>query len=699
METGTVRKCKGLLILAVLALSATSGACEQSTANAQKTAKQATSGVRSKEFEIAGKDRWKDTGLDVQAGDRLVISASGSLQYADARQAAGPDGLPRGWRDLIRILPINQAGRGAVIGRIGESAAAQPFLIGQRRQMDAPVNGRLFLGINQTDTESPTGSFKVRIEISQPEGGSADVTKASARPSGAKTMEKVTGVDVELFEKIPRRNGDKEGTPGDMVNFLIIGSEDKVKGALRAAGWVSVNRTNKEAVLQGLLASLSKQAYVELPMSELYLFDRPQDYGYAQADPLTVVARRHHFRMWKAPFTIGGETVWVGAGTHDIGFDRDQRNNKITHKIDPNIDEERDYIRDSLNQTGQVAELAYLTPRNPLTKAKTAHGQEFHSDGRVAIIKMVADGKDRALDFAELFCSVLKQQPDASEWGACSQWIDATGEGKAQLGPLSTNYRALIVPGVMNSCAESTPAYQEGLKYLREKYGLAVDLLAVPNDSTEANAKLIAEYLNDQSKKDSRKYIVIGYSKGAPDLQTMLAIEPDSASRVAAFVSVAGAIGGTPIAEAMPAVAERWMNGFKFGSCRGDLATAFKSLRRDVRQAFLRQYPDLVVPTYSLAAVSDRTNTSKMLLQSWQLMSAYDNYQDGQLVKLDTIVPNSIVMGVAKSDHFALALPLANTDDASIRSMVDKNRYPRTALLEAILRFVIQDLEGKNRVN
>ena len=121
-------------------------------------------------------------------------------------------------------------------------------------------------------------------------------------------------------------------------------------------------------------------------MSELQLFGRPQDFGYAQADPLRVVASRHHFRIWKAPFTFNGMEVWAGAGTHDIGFDRDQRNNGVTHKIDPATDGERDYIRDSLTQTGMVVKSEYLTPTDPVTSARTATGSGFTSDGRTVII-------------------------------------------------------------------------------------------------------------------------------------------------------------------------------------------------------------------------------------------------------------------------------------------------------------------------
>ena len=71
---------------------------------------------------------------------------------------------------------------------------------------------------------------------------------------------------------------------------------------------------------------------------------------------------------------------------HDIGFDKDQRNNGITHKIDPNSDNERDYVRDSLVQTGLVLKTDYMTPADPVLTAKTATGSEFTSDGRTLLV-------------------------------------------------------------------------------------------------------------------------------------------------------------------------------------------------------------------------------------------------------------------------------------------------------------------------
>jgi hypothetical protein len=81
--------------------------------------------------------------------------------------------------------------------------------------------------------------------------------------------------------------------------------------------------------------------------------------------------------------------MWVGAATHDIGFDRDQRNNGITHKIDPEIDLERDYVEKTLTGTGFVSQFTYVTPDDPLREAKTATGATFRSDGRVLVLKLV----------------------------------------------------------------------------------------------------------------------------------------------------------------------------------------------------------------------------------------------------------------------------------------------------------------------
>ncbi len=635
----------------------------------------------SKEFDITGANAWTDTGLDLKPGDTLRITASGTVQYPGAKPS-GPEGLGRSWTDLIRQLPLNEAGRGSLIGRIGDSAAARAFLVGPRTEHRAPIGGRLYLGINQAANDQPDGSYHVKV----------DLTSSPAQPATTSNVP-LPKFTQKLLDSIPARVEDAEGNPGDRVNFVVIGSQARLEAAFRAAGWVTVDRTRKDAVLRGLLSSLSKEAYVTMPMSELMLFGRVQDYGYAQGDPIRVVASRHHLRMWKAPFTVDGQTVWAGAGTHDIGFDKDQRNGKLTHKIDPDTDGEREYIGQSLQQSGLVAKLDYMRPKTTVETARTAHGEEFHSDGRTLLVYLQPDDPGMANNFGDIFCSVLKQNnPDKGDWGACEQYIDGGGRTDLKLQPLTATYRVLIVPGFMSSCFADSPAFQEGQKSLKEQYNIAVDLLSVSNDPSEENAKVIANFLTTAASSDPRKFIVLGYSKGAPDVMTALALEDGAASHVAAFVSVAGAIGGSPIADTLPAAADRWIRQFNMKGCSGDTAAGFKSLRRETRQAFLAAYPRMPVPSYSIVTKSDSKNTSKALLETWRLLAAYGLTEDGQLLRDDSIVPESKVLGVALADHFAVALPFDKSADSLIRGQMDKTRYPRAALLESVYRFVSADI-------
>ena len=333
--------------------------------------------LKHSEFDVSGGQQWFDTGIDLLPGARVAIGATGSLDYGTG-QAVTPDGLSRGWKDLLRTLPLNGSGRGALIGRIGSTDASFPFAIGSKKEIRANLAGRLFLGVNQMESETAEGSFHVTVDILDAGRAGAGVAPDTSAP--------VRGITAELMARVPRRVADQDGDPGDMVNFLIVGTEENMKQAFSAAGWVLVDRTKKDAVLHGLIATLSKQSYVELPMSELYLFGRPQDFGFAHAEPFAVAASRHHLRVWKAPFTVHGQVLWIGAATHDVGFEKDQRNGAVTHKIDAAVDDERKFVGDSFAATGLATQMSYFVPADPVKEARTATGGSWHSDGRVLVI-------------------------------------------------------------------------------------------------------------------------------------------------------------------------------------------------------------------------------------------------------------------------------------------------------------------------
>jgi hypothetical protein len=373
--------------IALLAIGAGAVMCGGAQAQADPAK---VAGTKSYEIEVPAAREWVDTNIDVRGRAKLRFTATGQITYpADQSYSGrsrtlgtfGPDGLPRGFADLIHQYAVRDAGHGALIGRIGSDNYSQAFLVGANKEYDVPVAGRLFLGINQSLSEGSTaeGSFHAKIEV-------LDEGLSSATNAGGPADTRVPGITPDLLGKIPRRISDPAGKPGDMLNVLIVGTQDQVVQVFTTAEWVQVDTKVENTAFNAIMDSLEKKDYLTMPMSTLFLFGRAQDYGFAHAEPVQVAMSRNHLRVWKSPYEVDGRPLWCIAATHDIGFERDQRNNGLTHKIDPAIDGEREYVNGTLSGTGLVVKRDHVTPADPLTTAKTATGGEFHSDGRILVL-------------------------------------------------------------------------------------------------------------------------------------------------------------------------------------------------------------------------------------------------------------------------------------------------------------------------
>jgi hypothetical protein len=337
-----------------------------------------TKSPTTKDVTVSGDDKWVDTGMDVLAGDKLHITATGTVNFSD-KPNVGPEGAARDWKDTLRAFSVPSAGRGALVGQVGNDRAATPFPVGADGTIVVPFSGRLYLGVNQDPMGKPTGSFTAHIERTPATATAANSTNYNFKP-----------LFTTLDAKLPYRVTDQpsEGNVGDLVNFVLVGNEKQVTNAFKTAGWILPDKTNQDAVVSAVLATLQKQAYVSVPMSTLFLFGRGQDYGYARAEAIKVIGQRDHFRVWQTPFKgPNGETLWAGAGTHDIGIEKDQRKeNAVTHKIDPEIDGERDFIAATLQQAGMVEATGYMDRPKQIKDTKTATGGEIKTDGRTLVI-------------------------------------------------------------------------------------------------------------------------------------------------------------------------------------------------------------------------------------------------------------------------------------------------------------------------
>src|SRR5277367_4308627 len=121
--------------------------------------------ICAQQIEVSSSKVWTDTGIDVRPGDSIAITADGTLQGMQGTSIT-PAGATRGFRDLLKSYPVNEAGLGALIGRIGSTDVAQAFVVGAKKELEIRRVGRLFLGVNYT-SESLQGSYQVNVEFSK----------------------------------------------------------------------------------------------------------------------------------------------------------------------------------------------------------------------------------------------------------------------------------------------------------------------------------------------------------------------------------------------------------------------------------------------------------------------------------------------------------------------------------------------------
>jgi len=146
----------------------------------------------------------------------------------------------------------------------------------------------------------------------------------------------------KALEKLPghTRGGDRI-TPGDPLNLIFIGHDTDIAAAYRRRGWDETEVTYFASAWKTLRSLIFRSRYRHSPVSALYTFDRRQDIALQKAR--STIAARNHLRIWLTPLRYRGMNVFIGQISRDIGL-RLTWKTGITHKIDPDIDEAREYI-------------------------------------------------------------------------------------------------------------------------------------------------------------------------------------------------------------------------------------------------------------------------------------------------------------------------------------------------------------------
>jgi len=159
-------------------------------------------------------------------------------------------------------------------------------------------------------------------------------------------------------------------------------------------------------------------------------------------------------------------------------------------------------------------------------------------------------------------------------------------------------------------------------------------------------------------------------------------------------VSYSGAVWGSALAEGANEKQLRWLTRVPGAECEKKDSKALETLMpANRKQWFATQTLPEHIRYYSVVSFPDPDNISNGLKGSHRKLGQLrDARNDSQLVFYDQIIPGSTLLGFFNADHWAMSIPIARQHRLSQALFADKNDFPREIALEAILRFVEEDL-------
>jgi hypothetical protein len=193
---------------------------------------------------------------------------------------------------------------------------------------------------------------------------------------------------AERLSQMPAATTNKKASrPGDPANLVVVGEFDALLSAF-VARWDESEIITLDTCWKTLRSFLLGSQYRYSPVSGLYLFGRSQDIALQRSR--RSINERLHLRLWLTPLRFQARSVWVGQVSRDIGVRFTWKTwNLTTHRVDPDVDESRDYVIEDLLQAGRIEATGYVdgvgqcdatAPRRNLT------GDPYFTDGKRAVI-------------------------------------------------------------------------------------------------------------------------------------------------------------------------------------------------------------------------------------------------------------------------------------------------------------------------
>ncbi len=257
---------------------------------------------------------------------------------------------------------------------------------------------------------------------------------------------------------------------------------------------------------------------------------------------------------------------------------------------------------------------------------------------------------------------------------------------------IGRRYRVGIVPGLFAECLppESRPFVGAAAR-LRAQGVEVIEFTVGGRAGVKQNAERLARQFDEVP--DGPPLIVVGYSKGLPDMLEMAVVRPDLQARIAAVISVAGAVQGSVLATPYGALYRSTLMYLPLRHCKPGDGSELRDLDRNARAVWWRNHgADVTAPVYSIVALPDGDRVSPILRATYDDIAEVDARNDGQLIWSDAVVAPGALLGYVNADHWGIAMPLSQAFPALAAEFRDD--VPRAEVLGAAIQTVVLDLES-----
>ncbi|HLX42697.1 MAG TPA: LssY C-terminal domain-containing protein [Bryobacteraceae bacterium] len=191
----------------------------------------------------------------------------------------------------------------------------------------------------------------------------------------------------QLTARMPYRAATRSSNrPSDLVNLMFVGSQEQITAAFESAGWTETKPASAKSIFAGMRAVAESRGFGGAPMSALVMDNEAPDMSWQKT--LNDMSKRHHIRVWKRPETWEGQQVWIGAATRDVDFAYLRPGGAFTHRIDSNIDDERDKVAHDLQFTSCTSVVDWWQRPDAVRNTRNATGDLMYTDGRLAVIRL-----------------------------------------------------------------------------------------------------------------------------------------------------------------------------------------------------------------------------------------------------------------------------------------------------------------------